>query len=77
MFESDICCGMGGSHSLKNPEISSHILKRKLENINKTEASCGAMDCPACVLQIKGDFDKEGKRIKVKHTERLLAERLK
>jgi len=77
MFESDMCCGMGGSYSLKNPEIASHILKRKIENINKTEASCVAMDCPACVLQIKGGFDKEGKRIRVKHTAELLAEKLK
>ncbi|MBA4373241.1 MAG: (Fe-S)-binding protein [Thermodesulfovibrio sp.] len=77
MFESDICCGMGGSYSLKNPEISSHILKRKLENIKKTGVSCVAMDCPACVLQIRGGFDKEGSGIRVKHTAELLADTLK
>jgi len=73
MFESDMCCGMGGSYSLKNPEISSHILKRKLENIKKTGAACVATDCPACVLQIRGGFDKEGSGISVKHTAELLA----
>lgn len=76
MLESDMCCGMGGSYSLKNPEISSHILKRKLENIKKTGASCVAMDCPACVLQIRGGFDKEGSGIRVKHTAELLADAL-
>ncbi|MGE5809334.1 MAG: L-lactate dehydrogenase (quinone) large subunit LdhH, partial [Nitrospirota bacterium] len=36
MFESDMCCGMGGSYSLKQPGISSRILERKLRNIRDT-----------------------------------------
>ena len=35
-----------------------------------------AMDCPGCVMQIRGGFDKEGAAITVKHTAELLAERL-
>jgi len=76
MFESDMCCGMGGSYSLKQPEISSHILGRKLKNIEDTSTSTVAMDCPGCIMQIKGGFDKEGASIAVKHTAELLAERL-
>jgi L-lactate dehydrogenase complex protein LldF len=30
MYEADMCCGMGGSYSLKLPEISAPILERKL-----------------------------------------------
>ncbi len=77
MFESDICCGMGGSYSLKLPEISAPILERKLKNIRDSGASLVAMDCPGCVMQIKGGFDKEGTAVNVKHTVELLAERLK
>jgi Fe-S oxidoreductase len=76
MFESDTCCGMGGTYSLKQPEISGVILKRKLENIKNTAASTVAMDCPGCIMQIKGGLDKERSPIKVKHTAELLAERL-
>ncbi|MBI5583257.1 MAG: LUD domain-containing protein [Deltaproteobacteria bacterium] len=76
MFEADMCCGMGGSYSLKNPAISAHILQRKLDNIRQTGAPLVAMDCPACVLQIRGAFDKEGGTVRVKHTAELLAERL-
>src|SRR5208283_2282112 len=36
MFESDMCCGMGGTYSLKLPEISTPILQRKLKNIRET-----------------------------------------
>lgn len=76
MFEADICCGMGGSYTLKLPEISAPILERKLKNIKETGASLVAMDCPGCALQIKGGFDKEGPAICVKHSVELLAERL-
>jgi len=77
MFEADMCCGMGGSYSLKLPEISAPILERKLKNIRDTGASLVAMDCPGCVMQIKGGFDKEGSVVKVKHTVELLTECLK
>jgi len=77
MFECDMCCGMGGSYSLKLPEISAPILERKLKNITDTGAATVAMDCPGCVLQIRGGFDKEGGKVAVKHTAELLAERLK
>ena len=76
MFESDMCCGMGGSYSLKQPGISSRILDRKLKNILATSAPTVAMDCPGCILQIKGGFDKKGGAVAVKHTAELLEERL-
>jgi L-lactate dehydrogenase complex protein LldF len=76
MFESDMCCGMGGSYALKQPEIAAHILGRKLKNIKDTSASMVAMDCPGCIMQIKGGFDKEGTPVRVKHTAELLAETL-
>ncbi|HEY4743671.1 MAG TPA: LUD domain-containing protein, partial [Desulfuromonadaceae bacterium] len=60
MFECDTCCGMGGSYSLKLPEISAPILQRKLRNIRETGAPVVAMDCPGCVMQIRGGFDQVG-----------------
>ncbi|ACH39914.1 L-lactate dehydrogenase, DUF162 and CCG domain pair-containing iron-sulfur cluster-binding subunit, putative [Citrifermentans bemidjiense Bem] len=77
MFECDMCCGMGGSYSMKLPEISAPILKRKLQNIKETGAPVVAMDCPGCVMQIRGGFDQQEGGVKVKHTAELLAERLK
>jgi iron-sulfur cluster protein len=76
MFECDMCCGMGGSYSMKLPEISAPILQNKLKNIEDTGAPLVAMDCPGCVLQIRGGFDQNGSRVRVKHTAELLAERL-
>lgn len=76
MFECDMCCGMGGSYSLKLPEISGPILQRKLKNIKDTGAPLVAMDCPGCVMQIRGGIDQDGAVIKVRHTAELLAEQL-
>jgi L-lactate dehydrogenase complex protein LldF len=78
MFECDICCGMGGSYSLKLPEISAPILQRKLKNIKDTGAPIVAMDCPGCVMQIRGGMDQlEGAPVRVQHTVELLAAQLK
>ncbi|MBU0516863.1 MAG: (Fe-S)-binding protein, partial [Proteobacteria bacterium] len=78
MFEADMCCGMGGLYTLKFPEISERILRRKLENVRGTGAGVVAVDCPGCIMQLRGGLDRQskGNRIKVFHTAELLAERL-
>ena len=76
MAECDMCCGMGGSYSLKLPEISAPILERKLQNIKAADAPLAIMDCPGCVMQIRGGFDKDGTPVKVEHTAQRLADRL-
>jgi L-lactate dehydrogenase complex protein LldF len=76
MYEADTCCGMGGSYSLKLPQISAPILERKLKNIAATRVPLVVMDCPGCVMQIRGGMDKEGEDIKVEHTAQRLAEEL-
>ena len=34
------------------------------------------MDCPGCVMQIRGGLDKHGAKVKVEHTAQRLADRL-
>jgi len=77
MFECDICCGMAGSYSIKLPEISAPILERKLKNIKETGAAKVIMDCPGCVMQIRGGLDKDGTPIHAEHTVESLANRFK
>ena len=75
MYECDTCCGMAGSYSLKLPEISAPILERKLKNIKDTGADKVVMDCPGCVMQIRGGLDKDGSPIQVEHTAERLEDR--
>jgi Fe-S oxidoreductase len=72
MFESDMCCGMGGSYSLKFPEISKPILDRKLENVRRTGAKTAVTDCPGCVMQIRGGLDRSGDAIETRHLAEIL-----
>jgi L-lactate dehydrogenase complex protein LldF len=76
MADSDACCGMGGSYSLEFPEISKPILERKLANARATGAGTVAMDCPGCLLQIRGGLDRAGDAIEAHHVAELLSFRL-
>ena len=76
MKESDACCGMGGSYSLKFPEISRPILARKLENVRATGARTVAMDCPGCLMQIGGGLDQAGGGVAARHVAELVVEQL-
>lgn len=75
MEDSDQCCGFGGSYSVLYPEISSKILKNKVHNATETEADVLAIDCPGCMMQIRGGFDANGVDMKVKHTAEIIAEK--
>jgi L-lactate dehydrogenase complex protein LldF len=77
MKDSDVCCGMGGSYSLKFPEISAPILARKLENVKATGVGTVAMDCPGCMLQIGGGLDLAGSPAKVRHVAELIADKVR
>ncbi|OEU76896.1 MAG: hypothetical protein BA864_13000 [Desulfuromonadales bacterium C00003093] len=78
MAHADRCCGFGGSYSLtSHPEISKMILKDKLSDIAASGATCVAMDCPGCMMQIRGGLEKESSSVRARHTIELLAEALK
>lgn len=75
MAHSDRCCGFGGSYSFtSHPDIARRILDDKLADIERSGASCVAMDCPGCLMQIHGGLDKQGKPVRAAHTIQLLAE---
>jgi len=77
MFESDVCCGMGGSYSMKLPEISAPMLSRKLRCIADSGAHTVATDCPGCVMQLRGGLDQAGAEVAVRHTAEILADALR
>ena len=62
---------------MKFPEISATLLENKLNNAEATGASRMVVDCPGCVMQLRGGAEKRGKGLKVTHIAELLAENLK
>jgi len=75
--DEDVCCGFGGSYSVDFPEISAEILKKKLDNVQDSDARLLVTDCPGCVIQLRGGMDKRKTKIQVKHIAEVLAEALK
>ncbi len=76
MSETATCCGFAGSFSADHPEVSEAILAEKLDAIKETGASTVALDCPGCLLQIRGGCRRRGLEVEVRHTAQLLASRL-
>ncbi|MDR1921860.1 MAG: LUD domain-containing protein [Candidatus Adiutrix sp.] len=75
--EEDVCCGFGGTYSVKFPEISSRLLDKKLSRLEDSGASTLLTECPGCVMQLRGGEEKRGRRLKVEHMSEFLARRLK
>ena len=75
MAHADRCCGFGGSYSFtSHPTIARHILADKVADIETSGATCVAMDCPGCLMQIRGGLEKQGAAVRAAHTIELLAE---
>ncbi len=73
----EVCCGFGGSYSVDFPEISSRILKRKLEACGNSGADFLVADCPGCVLQLRGGADKGKFGFEVMHIAEMAAGEIK
>lgn len=76
MEDHDNCCGFGGTYSVLYPDIAAPILQQKIDNIQATGADVVAVDCPGCMMQIRGGLDARGiDNVKVKHTAEIIAEK--
>ncbi|TKB09956.1 L-lactate dehydrogenase (quinone) large subunit LdhH [Desulforhopalus sp. IMCC35007] len=75
MKNSDRCCGFGGTYSfLSHPQISKQITADKVSAIEATGVKTVAMDCPGCMIMLKGAVGKANESIRCVHTIELLAE---
>jgi len=73
-----MCCGFAGYFSVANYEVATELQKRKIKDIENTEAKYVLSDCPGCVFNIADGMYKHGdyKNIQVKHLADYLVERL-
>ncbi|QJB55042.1 L-lactate dehydrogenase (quinone) large subunit LdhH [Pseudodesulfovibrio sp. zrk46] len=72
--EEEVCCGFGGTFSMKFPELSAELLNKKLNNVEETGADVLLTDCPGCVMQLRGGLKKRGSKVKVRHVSEVLAD---
>lgn len=75
--EEDVCCGFGGTFSIKFPELSAELLAKKLANAEATGAATLVTDCPGCVMQLRGGLERKGSPMRVRHMAEILAQQIK
>jgi L-lactate dehydrogenase complex protein LldE len=77
MEDFDRCCGFGGTFSVKLPEVSAAMARRKAESIAATGVDTVIACDPGCMLHLKGYFSRIGSPVKVMHIAEVLAGRIK
>ena len=69
----DVCCGFGGTFSVKYPEISVAILDNKIEAIDKSGADAVVACDASCLMQIGGRLSRLNSKVKPMHLAEILA----
>lgn len=73
--ESDWCCGSAGIYNITQPDQADTLLRRKLENLFRTDCQAVATANPGCHLQLLNGLKQRGRtNIKVFHPISLLAQ---
>jgi L-lactate dehydrogenase complex protein LldE len=69
------CCGFGGVMSLEHPELSAEWLKRKISNLQLTNAPALVVTDAGCLMHIMGGLKRQGKKQRVVHIAEVLNQR--
>ena len=70
--EEEVCCGFGGLFAVKMPEISSAMLDRKLDCIERCGAPTVAVTDVSCGMHMAGGLRRRGSPVVVRHLADLL-----
>jgi len=73
MADTDVCCGFGGTFSVKHEAISSAMAEQKVNNALDTEADFIISTDSSCLMHQDGYIRKNKKPIKVIHIADVLA----
>jgi iron-sulfur cluster protein len=71
------CCGFAGTFSVDHAEVSEALLADKLAAVSASGAEVVALDCPGCLLQIRGGCASRGLKVEVRHMAEILDARLR
>lgn len=70
--DSEVCCGFGGTFSVKYPEISTQMVDRKIENIEAADLRAIVSCDSSCLMQIGGRLSRNGSKVKAIHLAEIL-----
>ncbi|MGD9784681.1 MAG: (Fe-S)-binding protein [Hyphomicrobiaceae bacterium] len=73
MADSEICCGFGGTFSVKFPDISNAMVEKKSENVVSAGAPTLLAGDLGCLMNMAGKLSRQGRSIDVRHVAEVLA----
>jgi L-lactate dehydrogenase complex protein LldE len=71
--EAEDCCGFGGVFSVEHPELSAEMLKRKIANLQETQADTMVVCDAGCLLHVQGGLQRGRRSQRVRHIAEVLA----
>jgi len=72
MKEADTCCAGAGTFHMDYPEISSKIIDKKRQNIERTGAAIVVTGCPGCLIQLTKAAKASGGKFKPMHISQVI-----
>lgn len=73
--EEQDCCGFGGIFSVAHPELSAEFLKRKINNLEKSQSPTLVVADTGCIMHISGGLHRQKKPQRVVHIAEVLSNR--
>ena len=73
LYDSDVCCGFGGTFCVKYPDISNTIVTKKAEHIAATGADTLLAGDMGCLMNMAGKLQRLGKPVHARHIAEVLA----
>ena len=71
--QAEVCCGFGGTFSVKYADISGAMLSDKLDNIEASGADIVTACDSSCLMHIRGGLRRRGSRVRAAHIAELVA----
>jgi L-lactate dehydrogenase complex protein LldE len=68
----EICCGFGGTFSVKFPHISEGMVADKIANVQASGADTLVACDMSCLMNMGGALSRQGSDIKVRHLAQIL-----
>ena len=72
LADSEVCCGFGGTFSVKYPEISVEMVDRKIKSIEEADLRCVVSCDSSCLMQLGGRLSRNGSKVKAMHLAEIL-----
>lgn len=73
MADAEVCCGFGGTFSVKYPDISNAMVEKKTANAAAAEPDLLLAGDLGCLMNMAGKLRREGRTVKVRHVAEVLA----